>query len=141
VSYAGPVLRPVQVYGVAVDQASTLPHGQHGEHQQHEVFQNLPFPFTDSRFPHDLGAVVQRTVLDGREPARVVVHDDENSWLVGDGKNDPNSDGACVVSCIHRVIEKNSTVAGLADLPLGHIAHRKNPGKPWVVEPHSYPDE
>jgi hypothetical protein len=59
-----------------------------------EVFQHLPFPFEGGVFPEKLGAVVQRTVLDGHEPAREVVHADDGSWLVGDGVNDPNPPGA-----------------------------------------------
>jgi hypothetical protein len=31
--------------------------------------------------------------------------------------------------------------AWLADLRLGHAAYRENPGKPWVVEPHTWLDE
>jgi hypothetical protein len=30
-----------------------------------EMFQHLPFPFSDDRFPDSLGAVVQCTVLSG----------------------------------------------------------------------------
>jgi hypothetical protein len=54
----------------------------------------VPFPFPDGQFPSELGAVIQRTVLDGTEPARVVIHADEGGWLVGDGVNDPNLPGA-----------------------------------------------
>ena len=37
------------------------------------MFQHLPFPFEGGRFPSSLGAVVQRTVLSGEQPAREVV--------------------------------------------------------------------
>jgi hypothetical protein len=47
-----------------------------------EVFRHLAFPFPDDVFPDELGAVVQQTVLDGSMPAILVVHTDENSWLV-----------------------------------------------------------
>ncbi|MEV4414355.1 hypothetical protein [Catellatospora sp. NPDC049609] len=112
-----------------------------GHPHDHEVFRHLPFPFAEGRFPDSLGAVVQCTVLEGREPAREVVHTAENSWIVGDGFNDPNLPNAAVVSCMRLVVEQNSTVARLADLPLGHLAYRENPGMPWVVEPHSWPEE
>lgn len=36
-------------------------------------------------FPETPGAVVQRTVLSGDLPARLVVHDSGNDWCVGDG--------------------------------------------------------
>jgi len=50
-----------------------------------EMFQHMPFPFPDGRFPDSLGAVVQRTVLSGDFPAREVVHTPDGSWLIGDG--------------------------------------------------------
>ncbi|GAB1644684.1 hypothetical protein [Krasilnikovia sp. MM14-A1259] len=108
---------------------------------QHEVFESLPFPFSNGRFPYNLGAVVQRTVLDGLEPAREVIHTDENSWIVGDGVNDPNRPGAVEVACIMHVVERNSSVAQLASLPIGQLTYRENPGQPWRVEPHVWPEE
>jgi len=58
---------------------------------------DVPFPFPDGRFPASLGAVVQRTVASGELPALVVIHDDENDWLVGDGVNDPDADSASII--------------------------------------------
>ena len=106
-----------------------------------EVFRQLPFPFDDDIFPATLGAVVQRTVLDGREPAREVTHAADGSWLVGDGVNDPNEPDAVVVTHISHVVERNSSVAGLATLPLGHVARRNQPGDEWVREPHAWLDD
>lgn len=126
------------VYGAAVAD----PNIETSEHPgQHEVFRSLPFPFSGGRFPDNLGAVVQCTVLEGREPAREVIHTDENSWIVGDGVNDPNQPGAVVVTCMAYVVRQNSSVTQLASLPLGQTAYRKNPGEPWVIEPHSWPEE
>jgi hypothetical protein len=65
-----------------------------------EVFQHMPFPFPDGRFPDSLGAVVQRTVLSGDFPAREVVHTPDGSWLLGDGVNDPNQPGASIATHI-----------------------------------------
>ncbi|ATO15559.1 hypothetical protein CO540_18355 [Micromonospora sp. WMMA2032] len=109
---------------------------EHGD--QHEVFRSLPFPFTDDRFPDQLGAVVQRTVLEGVEPAREVIHTDDNAWIVGDGVNDPNEPDAVVVTCIQHVAERDPAVAGLAGLPLGQVAYREDLGQPWSVEAHSW---
>jgi hypothetical protein len=58
-------------------------------HDRREMFQRLPFPFDGDEFPAALGAVIQRTVLDGSEPAREVIHTPDGSWLVGDGISDP----------------------------------------------------
>jgi hypothetical protein len=109
---------------------------------QSEVFRNLPFPFDGDTFPANLGAVVQRTVLEGVEPAREVIHATDGSWLVGDGVNDPNEPGAVVVTHMSHVVERNSSVAQLANLLLGQIARRARPGDDWVREPHVWcPDE
>jgi hypothetical protein len=108
---------------------------------QHEVFRTLPFPFSDDRFPDSLGAVIQRTVLDGTEPAREVIHTDDNAWVVGDGVNDPNEPGAVVVAGIKHVVERNSSVAQLAALPCGQMARRKHPGQPWLIAPHVWAAE
>ena len=76
---------------------------------------------------------MQRTVLDGELPALLVVHTAENDWCVGDGINDPNEPAAWVASHMKHVIERNSSVATLANLPPGHQAQRDAPGSPWIV--------
>ena len=96
---------------------------------------HLPWPFEGDRFPDDLGAVVQRTVLGGELPARVVGHGSDGSWYVGDGVNDPNEPGATVATHMRHVLERNSSVATLATLPPGHRAVRDRPGDSWRVEP------
>jgi hypothetical protein len=106
-----------------------------------EVVTNLSFPFPDSEFPAELGAIVQRTLADGEEPARVVIHDADNEWLVGDGVNDPNEPDACVLVHMAHVVERNSSIAALASLPLGYQALRDGPGKPWEISPHVYDDD
>jgi hypothetical protein len=104
------------------------------------MFQRLPFPFPGDEFPADLGAVIQRTVLDGHEPAREVFHSLDNSWTVGDGLSDPNEPGAWVASHMHHVVARNSSVAALASLPLGYRAIRPDPGHPWVTQPSGWAD-
>ena len=102
------------------------------------MVRRLPFPFPGDRFPADLGAVVHRTVLDGSQPARQVVHTDEGDWTVADGINDPNAPGASVATHIRHVIERNSSVAELATLPPGHMASRSDPGQEWVITVHRW---
>ena len=103
-----------------------------------EMFRFLPFPFDGDVFPRQLGAVVQRTVLNGTEPARQVIHASDGSWLVADGVNDPNEPGASVATHMWHVIEHNSSVADLAGLAEGCIATRSEPGEPWTVEPYRW---
>ncbi len=98
-----------------------------------EMFRYLPFPFDDDEFPPQLGAIVQRTVLDGSEPAREVIHAPDGSWLVGDGLNDPNLPGASVATHLSHAIQRNSSIAALASMTPGHIAERRGPGDPWRV--------
>jgi len=106
-----------------------------------EMFRHLPFPFPDGRFPPQLGAVVQKTVLDGEEPAREVIHTEDNSWLVGDGVYDPNLPGASVATHFMHVLEVDPTLVELASLPIGYIATREGPEQPWRLARHVWPDD
>lgn len=109
-------------------QDDTEPAGAPGE-----MLRRMAWPFPDGQFPPQLGAVVQRTVLSGRAPARLVQHDQDGSWSVGDG-TDPNAPGAVVATHLRHVLERNSSVAALADLPPGWFAVREGPGAPWLRE-------
>lgn len=81
------------------------------------------------------------SVLDGLEPARQVIHTEDNDWLVGDGINDPNLPGASVATHLRHVLDRDPTVEELASLPLGHVAFRDDPTKPWRVAQHEWPKE
>jgi len=98
-----------------------------------EIRQHLPFPFEGGRFPKDLGAVVQGTVLSGDIPARQVVHTTDGCWLIGDGVSDPNLPGASMVSQISHAVQWNRSIAELATMGPGHIAERTDPGHPWHI--------
>ena len=93
----------------------------------------MPFPFRGGRFPDELGAVVQRTVLSGEEPAREIIHTPDGTWAVGDGINDPNVPGACTVTHMAHAVARNSSLAALATMLPGHIAQRAAPGEPWTI--------
>ncbi|WP_250008148.1 hypothetical protein [Actinoplanes sp. M2I2] len=101
----------------------------------HEVFQHVPFPFPDSSFPPQLGAMVQRTVADGELPALAVVHTADNSWIVLDGVNDPNLDGACVIDAMVHLVDDDPSLAVVARLEVGHRADRQRPGDLWQSLP------
>jgi hypothetical protein len=98
------------------------------------MVRQVPWPFPDGTFPRHPGAVVQQTVIDGFMPALVVIHTDDNGWLIGDDVNDPNQPGAVVATHIWHAIEQNSSIETLADLPPGYQARRRWAGDPWVVE-------
>jgi hypothetical protein len=98
-----------------------------------ELFRDIPWPYADGKFPSNLGAVVQLTVLDGALPALVVHHLRNGDWGIGDGVNDPNLPGAAVLTHIWHAIEQNGSIAGLAHVPPGHVARRQSPADNWVV--------
>src|SRR5262245_53655929 len=103
-----------------------------------EMFQFVDFPFPDDRFPAHLGAVIQRTVLDGVLPARYVAHSGDNSWMVGDSFNDPNQEGANVAAHIRHVVDCDPSLEQLATLPVGFQALRKSINDPWEIEPFAW---
>lgn len=96
-----------------------------------EVVRTLPFPYPNNEFPDSLGAVVVQPVASGERPALYVAHTPDNDWVVGDDVTDPNVPDACVVEHMRHVVESNSSVATLADLPIGWQARRDGPGQPW----------
>jgi hypothetical protein len=100
-----------------------------------------PWPFPGDDFPEDLGAVVQRTVLDGQLPALVVAHAEDGDWMVGDGVNDPNEPGATIATHMRHVVDRDATVGALAELPPGSRADRQTAGDPWVVTGFAYEDD
>jgi hypothetical protein len=98
-----------------------------------EMRRVMPFPYEGDRLPPALGAVVQNTVLRGEQPAREVIHTPEGEWCVGDGVNDPNVPGAVTATHISHAVERNGSIASLANMPPGHIAQRPDPGHDWEV--------
>jgi hypothetical protein len=103
-----------------------------------DMVRRLRWPFPGGEFPEDLGAVVQRTVLDGRLPALVVAHADDGDWMVGDGVNDPNEPGATIATHMRHVVDRDPTVGALAELPPGSRADRESAAHPWVVSHFAY---
>lgn len=93
-----------------------------------------------SKVAADVAAVVQRTVMSGELPALIVVHDDEGDWLIGDGVNDPNEDGACGVYHLSHVITLDESLAEVMKIPIGHAAMRESASTPWEISPWEYGD-
>jgi hypothetical protein len=84
--------------------------------------------------------VVQCTVVRGKLPALVVIHDEEGDWLVGDGINDPNLDGACDLICLTHIVALDATLASAATLPKGNVIRRSAADEPWTVGMWQYED-
>lgn len=91
-------------------------------------------------FPHDLLAIIQRTVSAGEFPVLTVIHDDEDDWLVSDGVHDPNG-GASSVLHLQHVVDSDPSLAELATMPPGYVARRSTAGDAWVIEEWTYPDD
>jgi hypothetical protein len=96
------------------------------------------WPFPGGELPAELGAVVQRTVLDGVLPALMVAHAVDGSWMVADGVNDPNEPGASVVTHIRHVVARDPSIAELAGLAPGKRADRASREAPWTLSDFVY---
>lgn len=91
------------------------------------------------RDPPHTRVFLSETVHNGTEPVTYVSHDTEDgAWqFLGDSMSDG---GGPVISCFHHPIDRDPTLAELADLPLGWYAERDGVGEPWVRKKHP-PDE
>ena len=85
---------------------------------------NFPDP------PHR-AAYLSKTVYNGTEQVTYVCHDAEDgAWqFLGDTMSDG---GGPVISCLHHPIDKDPSLAELADLPVGWYAERSRFGEPWI---------
>jgi hypothetical protein len=98
-----------------------------------EMERFVGFPFPNERFPDELGAVVQRSILEGAQPVRYVGHTPENEWCLSDGVTDANAPGASIAVHIRHVIERDATLEPLASLPVGFQAERESVDDPWRI--------
>ncbi len=74
---------------------------------------------------------LSETVHKGTEPVTFVSHDTEDgAWqFLGDSMSDG---GDPVISCFHHPVDRDPSLAELADLPLGWYAQRDRVGEPWI---------
>jgi hypothetical protein len=107
----------------------------------HDIRRDIPWPYPGNQFPEGVGVVIQRTVIDGQQPALSVVHDEDGDWLAWDGINDPNVPDAAILVCMHHLVDLDPSVAELATMPPGTEAWRDNATDPWTIEEHSYEDD
>jgi hypothetical protein len=92
--------------------------------------------FTDS--PH-AQAFLSEKVHIGIEPVTFVSHDaDDGAWqFLGDSMSDG---GSPILTCLHHPIDRDPSLAELADLPLGWYAERGKVGEPWSRKKHAPED-
>jgi len=91
--------------------------------------------FTDS--PHS-EALLSDKVDKGTEPITFVSHDaSDGAWqFLGDSM----FEGRGVLVCLHHPIDRDPTLAELADLPVGWYAERDAVGEPWTRKKHPTDD-
>jgi hypothetical protein len=82
---------------------------------------------------------LSETVHKGAEPVTYVSHDaSDGVWqFLGDSMSDG---GGPVISCFHHPVDRDPSLAELADLPLGWYAERGKAGEPWVRKKHAVDD-
>lgn len=73
------------------------------------------------------------SIMNGKTPILLVYHDpDDESWQFLDGAPVSNSNALAIL--LKDIVELDSSVADLADLPLGWQASRKVPRGSWHRE-------
>ena len=89
--------------------------------------------------PPHAQALLSETVHKGTEAVTYVSHDaGDGAWqFLGDSMSDG---GGPVLSCLHHPIDRDPSIAELADLPLGWYAERSQIGEPWTRKQHSIND-
>ncbi|MEU3033714.1 hypothetical protein [Streptomyces griseoaurantiacus] len=102
---------------------------------------DIAWPFPAGVFPPGLLVIVQRTVVDGAFPALMVIHDDEDDWLLCDGLHDPNADGASIVAHLDHLLAQDPSLVELAGMPPGHVAERSSGETSWEIRTWTYSSE
>ena len=88
------------------------------------------FPFDESP---NVAVLTTRGVIDGTDWIAFVSLDDEDGEWQFIGSRGASMDEAMVVA-LRRVLERDPTIAELADLPYGGKASRASEADPWVRE-------
>jgi hypothetical protein len=97
-----------------------------GDHEH--VFAS--WPFAESV---ETAAFTTTPVLEGREPVRLVSHDNDGDWQF---LCDTTVDAAdCRMVCLGCALEHDDTLRTIADLPKGWYAVRAGVGQPWTRAP------
>jgi len=83
--------------------------------------------------PPHTGVFTTKRVMSGEDSVTRVFHDiDDGAWQFHGPDESKREDLAYV--CFHHIIDKDSTIKELADLPLGWCAWRENVIAPWIRE-------
>jgi hypothetical protein len=91
------------------------------------------WPFDD---PPNFATITTRAIMQDDDWIALVFHDaDDGGWQFLGPLGAPHIDDGMVVG-LDDVLEKDRSIAELADLPLGWRAWRDSPDAPWQRAPH-----
>jgi len=82
--------------------------------------------------PHT-GVFATKQVISGEEPVLLVTRDVADGAWQFIGATDGSAENITYI-CFHHVVDKDRTIAELADLPLGWCARRNVVSEPWIRE-------
>ncbi|WP_462116545.1 hypothetical protein [Lysobacter xanthus] len=88
-----------------------------------------PWPFTD---PVNAAAFTSSKVALANAPVLVVVHDHEGEWQFLHGEL--SDEDECVTVSLGGAVDRDPTLAELAEMPSGWFACRESVGAPWSRE-------
>ena len=89
------------------------------------------WPFAD---PRNVAVFTTRQVFRSGQPILRVTHDaDDGAWQFHAGGSSHASDATIVA--LEKVLARDSSIAELADLPLGWRAERTATSQPWTRHP------
>ena len=89
-----------------------------------------------AEFPPDDIAITTRQVMQEGWPVLLVTHDaDDDAWQFLNGHGDTDDTESAMVIGAARILTVDSTIAELADLPLGWRAWRETTEAPWKRGP------
>lgn len=77
----------------------------------------------------------------GELAARVVVHDEDGDWLVGDGINDPNEEDGRGLFHLVDVVMNDPSIQPALGIPSGFAGTRDSSEEAQVVSPWVYDDK
>jgi hypothetical protein len=81
---------------------------------------------------HSPGTEASKSIVFGRQPVLRVTHNEEDgAWQFLPPGGAGHLKNAALVS-LREMIERDSTLAELADLPVGWCAERESPNSPWL---------
>jgi len=89
----------------------------------------MTWPFDD---PSNVAVFTTKSIVSGQQPVLLVTHDeDDGAWQFLPREGAGHEKDAAIVS-LRSMIERDGTLAELADLPVGWRAWRESQNSPWL---------